>query len=70
MCMSKKNKNKSDIHLNENSENSSNDLSSHEWCSSKAQINGSLMHITSIFGLTLSGLILSDLQGKEKKNLN
>ena len=66
----KTNKNKSDIHLNENSENSSNDLSSHEWCSSKAQINGSLMHITSIFGLTLSGLILSDLQGKEKSNLN
>ena len=37
------------------------DLSNHEWCSSKAQINGSLMHITSIFGLTLAGLILKDL---------
>ena len=35
-------------------------LANHEWCSSKAQINGSLMHITSIFGLTISGLILQD----------
>lgn len=36
-------------------------LANHEWCSSKARINGSLMHITSIFGLTLSGLILKHL---------
>ena len=36
-------------------------LSNHEWCSSKAQINGSLMHATAIFGLTLSGLILEDI---------
>ena len=36
------------------------DLANHEWCSSKAQINGSLMHITAIFGLTLAGLILKD----------
>lgn len=37
------------------------DLANHEWCSSKAQINGSLMHITSMFGLTLSGLVLRDI---------
>lgn len=37
------------------------DLLNHEWCSSKAQINGSLMHITAIFGLTISGLILRDI---------
>lgn len=36
-------------------------LINHEWCSSKAQINGSLMHITAIFGLTLSGLVLEDI---------
>lgn len=36
-------------------------LLNHEWCSSKAQINGSLHHITAIFGLTLAGLILKDL---------
>ena len=39
-------------------------LASHEWCSSKAQINGSLMHITSIFGLTLAGLIIKDIYNK------
>ena len=36
-------------------------LANHEWCSSKAQINGSLMHITSLFGLTLSGLVIKDI---------
>lgn len=33
-------------------------LVEHEWCSSKAQINGSLSHITGIFGMTLAGLVL------------
>lgn len=37
------------------------ELANHEWCSSKAQINGSLMHITAIFGLTIAGLILEDI---------
>lgn len=36
------------------------DLLNHEWCSSKAQINGSLAHITAIFGFTLAGLIVQD----------
>lgn len=40
------------------------ELANHEWCSSKARINGSLMHITAIFGLTLSGLVLRDLKSK------
>lgn len=39
-------------------------LANHEWCSSKARINGSLMHITSIFGLTLAGLVIKDLKSK------
>ena len=39
-------------------------LANHEWCSSKAQINGSLMHITAIFGLTLAGLIINDINKK------
>lgn len=38
----------------------------HEWCSSKAQINGSLMHITAIFGMTIAGLVVKDVVGKEK----
>lgn len=33
-------------------------LVDHEWCTSKAQINGSLAHITSIFGMTLAGLVI------------
>lgn len=37
------------------------DLVNHEWCSSKAQINGSLMHITSMFGVILSGLVIQDI---------
>ncbi|MCF0174161.1 MAG: tRNA threonylcarbamoyladenosine dehydratase [Bacteroidales bacterium] len=31
------------------------------WASSKAQINGSLAHITAIFGFTLAGLVIKDL---------
>lgn len=30
----------------------------HEWCSRKAQINGSLSHITGIFGLMLAGCVI------------
>lgn len=36
----------------------------HEWCSSKAQINGSLMHITAIFGMTIAGLVVKDAVGR------
>ena len=33
-------------------------LLNHEWCSSKAQINGTLSHITAIFGFMLAGLVI------------
>lgn len=36
------------------------DLLNHEWCSSKAQINGTLAHITAIFGFMLAGLVIKD----------
>jgi tRNA A37 threonylcarbamoyladenosine dehydratase len=36
-------------------------LLNHEWCSSKAQINGTIAHITAIFGFMLAGLILQDI---------
>ncbi len=36
-------------------------LLNHEWCSRKAVINGSLAHITGIFGLMLAGLIVQHL---------
>lgn len=34
------------------------------WTASKMQINGSLCHITSIFGMTLAGLVIKDIYGK------
>ncbi len=37
------------------------ELVNHEWCSSKAQINGTMAHITAIFGFTLAGLVIKDL---------
>ena len=46
-------------------------LLNHEWCSSKAQINGTLAHITAIFGFMLAGLVMRDMlagTGSDKKN--
>ena len=40
------------------------DLLNHEWCTSKAQINGSLVHITAIYGFTLAGLVIKDVVSK------
>ena len=37
------------------------ELVNHEWCSSKAQINGTMAHITAIFGFMLAGLVLQDI---------
>jgi tRNA A37 threonylcarbamoyladenosine dehydratase len=37
------------------------DLVNHEWCSSKAQINGTMAHTTAIFGFMLAGLVAQDL---------
>lgn len=35
-------------------------LLNHEWCSSKAQINGTVAHITAIFGLMIAGEIIRE----------
>ena len=40
------------------------DLVNHEWCSAKAQINGSLAHITAIFGFTLASLVVRHIVDK------
>jgi tRNA A37 threonylcarbamoyladenosine dehydratase len=40
------------------------ELANHEWCTSKAQINGTVAHITSIFGFTLAGLVIKDIYSK------
>jgi tRNA A37 threonylcarbamoyladenosine dehydratase len=37
------------------------------WDDKKAQINGSLMHITALFGMTLAGLILQSIYNKTEK---
>jgi tRNA A37 threonylcarbamoyladenosine dehydratase len=39
-------------------------LINHEWCSMKAQINGTLAHTTAIFGFTLAGLVVQDICNK------
>ena len=39
-------------------------LLNHEWCSSKAQINGTLPHITAIFGFMLAGLVVQHIVGE------
>jgi tRNA A37 threonylcarbamoyladenosine dehydratase len=36
-------------------------LADHEWCSQKAVINGTLAHITAIFGFTLAGLVMQNI---------
>jgi tRNA A37 threonylcarbamoyladenosine dehydratase len=36
-------------------------LINHEWCTTKAQINGTTAHITAIFGFTLAGLVMRDI---------
>jgi tRNA A37 threonylcarbamoyladenosine dehydratase len=38
------------------------ELINHEWCTSKAQINGTTAHITAIFGFTLAGLVMQDIK--------
>ena len=35
-----------------------------DWCARKKQINGSLVHITGIFGLTLAGMVVRDATGR------
>jgi len=40
------------------------DLIGHDWNSKKAQINGTIAHITAIFGFTLAGLIMQDINNK------
>lgn len=39
-------------------------LVNHEWCSTKAQINGTMAHVTAIFGFTIAGLVMQDLYDK------
>ncbi|MBQ8070091.1 MAG: tRNA threonylcarbamoyladenosine dehydratase [Bacteroidales bacterium] len=40
------------------------DLADHDWTDSKAVVNGTLSHITAIFGFTLCGLVMKDIWKK------
>ena len=40
------------------------ELANHEWCSSKAVINGTMAHITAIFGFTIAGLVMQEIREK------
>lgn len=44
------------------------DLADHEWCSQKAVLNGSVAHMTGLFGLTLAGLVIQDLANPDLAN--
>ena len=39
-------------------------LVEHEWCSTKAQINGSLCHITATFGMAIAGMVINHIIDK------
>lgn len=40
------------------------DPASHDWSAVKAQINGTMAHVTAIFGFTIAGLVMQDLYDK------
>jgi len=37
------------------------ELADHEWCSQKAVINGTVAHITAIYGFTIAGLVIQHI---------
>ncbi len=39
-------------------------LTNHEWCTSKAQINGTMAHVVAIAGFTIAGLVMQDIYQK------
>jgi tRNA A37 threonylcarbamoyladenosine dehydratase len=43
------------------------ELADHEWCSQKAVINGTVAHITAIFGFTIAGLVIQDIYNRNIK---
>lgn len=41
------------------------ELDDHEWCSQKAVINGTVAHITAIYGFTLAGLVIQHIYNQK-----
>src|SRR5512133_2851938 len=46
------------------------ELADHEWCSKKAVINGTMAHITAIYGFTIAGLVMQDIYNKHNVSQN
>lgn len=46
------------------------DLENHDWSLKKAVINGTIAHITGIFGFTLAGLVIQDIVKKDEKAIS
>ena len=46
------------------------ELADHEWCSQKAVINGTVAHITAIYGFTLAGLVIQHIYNQQKVNFD
>ncbi|MCE1199894.1 MAG: tRNA threonylcarbamoyladenosine dehydratase [Marinilabiliales bacterium] len=46
------------------------ELADHEWCSQKAVINGTMAHITAIYGFTLAGLVIQHICKSERPEAN
>ena len=51
---------------NENSLNKGNNPDDHDWNSQKARINGTMAHVTAIFGFTLAGLVMQEIYCNQK----
>ena len=41
------------------------ELADHEWCSQKAVINGTIAHITAIYGFMIAGLVIQDIYNEK-----
>ena len=41
------------------------DLVNHEWCSLKAQVNGTTSYMPAMFGMTIAGLVMQDIYKEE-----
>lgn len=40
-------------------------LDDHDWTASKAQVNGSMCHITAIFGMSIAGIVLNEVTNRK-----
>lgn len=45
------------------------ELADHDWSSQKAVINGTVAHITAIYGFTLAGLVIQSIYNEREKQL-